>query len=158
MKKYVLVLLTFVPSLVGYLFNYAIFIPVIGMILLYILPILIFTFWFWLGMQYSKTDWGAVRSTLIGSATGIISLALYAWQFLGQSDETRNMTLAGLSQMYAVAICFFFAKIATMLEPQFAYVGQLTKLAMQAISIAFMIAIFTIGYFLGKRHQSGEKS
>ena len=103
MKKSELVLLTFVPVLVGYLINAAFFIPVIGTLLFYILPIVVLAFWFWLGSQYSKTDWGMVPSILIGSATGVLSLALYLWQFLGQSDETRNMNLAVLSQMYSAA-------------------------------------------------------
>ena len=80
-KKSELVLLTFVPILVGYLINATFFIPVIGTLLFYILPIVVLAFWFWLGSQYSKTDWGMVPSILIGSATGVLSLALYLWQF-----------------------------------------------------------------------------
>lgn len=158
MKKSELVLLTFVPILVGYLINATFFIPVIGTLLFYILPIVVLAFWFWLGSQYSKTDWGMVPSILIGSATGVLSLALYLWQFLGQSDETRNMNLAVLSQMYSAATPgYLFARLAMMFESQSNYVGKTTALAMQIIPVILMIAIFTFGYYWGKTHQVKRK-
>ena len=49
MKKSVLVLLTFVPFIVGHIINISIRIPVIGMIIFYVLPLLTTVFWFYLG-------------------------------------------------------------------------------------------------------------
>ena len=40
MKKSILVLLTFVPIGVGYIVNFSIALPVVGMLLFYILPLL----------------------------------------------------------------------------------------------------------------------
>lgn len=155
MKKRNLVLLTFVPVLVGYLINLVLFVPVVGMLFLYIVPLFVMVFWFYLGSEYSKTDWNVTSSVLIGNLIGILSLVLYLWQFLGKSDETRNMILAGVSQMYSAAIpgYLFAARLAVLFEAQPNYVGRTTMVAMQVISLIFMIAIFTVGYFWGKKHQ-----
>ena len=40
MKKSVLILLTFIPIIVGYIVNFTIRIPVIGMMIFYALPLL----------------------------------------------------------------------------------------------------------------------
>lgn len=154
MKKCGLVLLTLIPIFAGYLINLALFIPVVGMLLFYIGPLFVLGFWFWLGGQYSKTDWTAIPSVLIGHAAGILSLALYLWQFLGQSDETRNMTLAGLSQMYSAATpSYLVARLAVLFESRPNYAGRTTMVAMQVISLVLMIVIFTVGYFWGKKRQ-----
>jgi len=77
------------------------FIPVVGTLAFYILPLVVLAFWFWLGGQYAKTNWGMAKSVLIGSGTGILSMVLYLWQFVMRSDETRNLPLAAFSQMYS---------------------------------------------------------
>ena len=154
MKKCGLMLLTFVPILVGYLINRTLFVPVVGILLFYVLPLCVLVFWFCLGSQYSKTDWNVIPSVLIGNAVGILSLALYFWQFLWQSDETRNMVLAELSQMFSAAVpSYLVARLAVLFESQPNYVGRMTMTAMQVISFVLMTAIFTGGYFWGKKHQ-----
>ena len=55
MKKCVLVLLTFVPFIVGHIVNRSISIPVIGSIVFYVLPLLTTAFWFYLGRQYARS-------------------------------------------------------------------------------------------------------
>ena len=82
MKKCVLVLLTFVPFIVGHIVNRSISIPVIGSIVFYVLPLLTTAFWFYLGRQYARSTWKTIPALLIGNATGIISLLIYLWQRL----------------------------------------------------------------------------
>jgi len=107
------------------------------MIMYYVVPLGVSGFWFYLGGLYSKTTWKCIPAVLIGSATGILSLILYLWQFLVLNSETRNMTLAVISQMYSVATpLYLFAKLATLFESQPNYVGQTTMVAMQVRTAA----------------------
>ena len=66
MKKCVLVLLTFVPFIVGHIVNRSISIPVIGSIVFYVLPLLTTAFWFYLGRQYARSTWKTIPALLIG--------------------------------------------------------------------------------------------
>jgi len=157
-KKSHLVLLTFVPILVGYAINLMFFIPVIGILAFYILPLMVLAFWFWLGGQYAKTNWGMAKAVLIGSGTGILSLALYLWQFVMQSDETRNLPLAAFSQMYSSAAPgYFIARIAMLFESEPNYVGQATMTAMNILPLILMAAVFSAGFLWGRKHRAVEK-
>ena len=49
MKKQTLVLLTFIPIIVGYVINLTILLPGIGTAFFYVLPLLATVFWFYLG-------------------------------------------------------------------------------------------------------------
>lgn len=159
MKKSVLVLLTFVPILAGYVINTALVVSAIGTLLFYVLPLAVLVFWFWLGGQYAKTDWGAILSVLIGSATGIISLALYLWQFVVLNSETRNLVIAGLSQMYSIATPLYLTgRLAVLFEGQANYIGQTTATAMQVISLILMIAVFAAGFFWGRKRRAGKRT
>jgi len=153
MKKSILIFLTFVPLIVGYVINITLTIPGIGMVIFYVVPLAVLVFWFYLGSLYSKATWKAIPSVLIGSATGILSLILYLWQFLGQNSETRNMALAGISQLYSAATpIYLFGKFAMLFESQPNYIGQTTMVAVQVIAVILMFVIFTAGYFWGRRH------
>lgn len=154
MKKRNLVLMTFVPVLIGYLINTTIFIPVIGMLIFYVVPFLTIGFWFYLGSLYSETTWNALASILIGNAIGILSLLLYLWQFLLKAEETRNLTLAAFSQMFSAATpLYLFGKLAILFETEPNSIGRNSMVAMQVISLVFMIVIFTCGYFWGRKHR-----
>lgn len=147
MRKSHLVLLTLVPIFVGWVINLIIIIPIIGMITFYILPFGVLAFWYWLGGEYSKTDWKPIPAILIGSGSGIVSLALYLWQFLGNTDESRNIFLASLSQMYCAATpSYLFGGIARLFEIQTNHIGRPTFIALQVISVLIMMIVFSIGY------------
>lgn len=155
MKKGILILLTLVPLIVGYIVNITITIPGIGMIIYYVVPLGVIAFWFYLGSLYSKTTWKAIPAVLIGSATGILSLILYLWQFLWQSDEARNMVLAVVSQMYSAATpMYLFIRLALLFESQANYMGRATMVAIQVIAVFLMIFIFTGGYIWGRKHKA----
>ncbi len=151
MKK-LLVLLTFVPIAAGWLINLTIGIPLIGLFMFYLLPFAVLFFWFWLGEQFAQTDWGFFPSVIIGSATGLISLVLYIWQFLFETEETRNLFIAGLSQMYSASIPgYLFGWLARLFESQPHYIGRTSFLALQVIAVILMMVIFVCGYINGKK-------
>jgi len=154
MKKSVLILLTFVPIIVGYIVNFTIRIPVIGMVIFYVLPLLTTVFWFYLGRQYARSTWKTVPAILVGNATGVISLLNYLWQFLLKTDETRNLTLSGASQMFsASAPTYLLGRFAILFEEQPNYTGRASMVALQVISVVYMIVVFCIAVFWEKKKQ-----
>lgn len=151
MKKSVLILLTFVPIVVGILINWLFFVPQIRMIAFYFLPLLVLAFWFYLGRQYANTTWKALPSVLIGNAVGIVSVALYVWQFIFETDETRNLSVAVFSQMFTAGTpLYLWSGIARLFETRPNYAGRATMTAMQVIALLVMILVFTGGYFWQK--------
>lgn len=146
MKKIILIILTLVPILIGWLINVFIHVPKVGMALLYVLPFVVLVFWFWLGRQYAKTDWRPLSAIIIGSASGLISLALYIWQFHIITEEARNIFLAALSQMYFAAVP----------EWIFAGIGIYIYLVLHIIALVLMIAVFTFGYLTGRSAENNE--
>ena len=90
MKKSVLILLTLVPVIVGYLVNVLIMVPIIGMAGFYLLPLCTTAFWIYLGKQYAR-EWKTLPAILIAHIVGFCSLTVYLWQFLLETDETRNI-------------------------------------------------------------------
>lgn len=150
MKKGILVLLTFIPVVFGYVFSYAMMIPRIGSQLFYLYPIGIIIFWFWLGTRYSKTQYNLLFATLLGNAIGLISLTLYFVQFILLDDSRRNLFLAGFSQMFTSSIAPYTARIAVLLEANKNSISQTTFTAIQWIGLIIMVVIFVAGYLVGK--------
>lgn len=154
MKKLHLVLLTLVPILAGWFINLTIAVPVVGTLIFYLLPLAVLYFWFRLGEQYAGSGWNFCQSLAISNAAGIISLILYIWQFLLESDETRIFFISGLSQMYgAAAPVYLFGWLARMFESQPNYIGRNTFLAVQVIAAALFCIVFTCGYIRRKNAQ-----
>ena len=152
MKKKYLVLLTLVPLLAGWIICISAEYPRVWMALYYILPVFVSLFWFWLGSQFSKTDQGYLKSLLISSVTGLLSLGIYVWQFCGKTDETRSMLWAGVSQYYSCsAPLYLLARIVLLFETQPNYIGGSSGLALQIIAVLYMAVIFSLGYMWGKR-------
>lgn len=153
MKKSVLILLTLVPVAVGYLVNHLLLVPGIGMIAFYVLPILTTVFWFWLARQYARTAWHPLASMAIGNAVGILSLAVYLWQFLLESDETRNFFLAVASQMYtAAAPSWIFGRFAILFESQPNTIGRASMVSMEVLAVVYMLLVFVCGYVWERRN------
>lgn len=152
MRKRVLALLTFVPIIVGYIVNLSLSLPVIGTVIYYVLPLLTTAFWFCLGTQYARTTWKTIPAILIGNSTGIISLLIYFWQFLLETDVTRNLTIAGASQMFsASAPGYLLSRIALLFEKQPNTIGMASAVALQVISVVYMIAVFSAAILLEKK-------
>lgn len=150
MRKSILIMLTLIPVIAGYILNLTLMVPGIGMLLFYLIPAVIMVFWFYLGKLYSKTSWRIVPALLIGNAVGLLSLLLYIWEFLLHSDDTRNLFLAGLSQYFtASGPTFLTARIAILFEPQKNVIGRASVTGMQVIGVVFIIFIFAAGYIWG---------
>ncbi len=148
MKKVPLVLLTLIPCIVGFLVNLTLRFPVIGTVMFRGVPFLVLIFWFFLGSWYARASWKPASALLIGNATGILSVVIYLWQFLGESDATRNVALAAISQMYSASTpIYIYAPLARLFETQPNYVGQATTTAIQIIALILMAVIFAAGYF-----------
>lgn len=151
MKKSVLLLLSFVPVVVGWLVNILIMVPVIGMVGFYLLPLLTTVFWFFLGKQYAH-KWKAVPAVLIAHTVGFCSLLIYLWQFLFETDVTRNLTLAAFSQMFSASTpSYLIGKIAVFFESQPNYAGRASMVAMQVIGLVYMVIVFSAGMYWEKK-------
>lgn len=152
MKKSVLILLTFVPIVVGYIINLSILWPVIGLIIFYILPLATSIFWFYLGRLYAESTWKTIPALLIGNATGVISLLVYLWQYLLETDETMNLALVAASQMFSdSAPIYLLARFAILFESQPNYIGRASMVALNVISVMYMIVIFVLGFIWGRK-------
>jgi len=151
MKKSVLILLSLVPIVVGWIINILIMVPVIGMAGFYLLPLVTTVFWFFLGKQYAR-KWNAVPAVLIAHTVGIFSLLIYLWQFLLETDVTRNLTLAAFSQMFSASTpLYLIGRIAVLFESQPNYAGRASMVAMQIIGLVYMVIVFSVGLFLEKK-------
>ena len=152
MKKTTLILLLFVPIIAGYVVNILIMVPVLGMLLFYALPWFTTVFWYRLGRSYIRHGWKPLSAVALSTAPGVISLLLYLWQFLLETDETRSMFLAGLSQMFSASTpLYLFGGLARLFESQPNYAGRASLVALQVIALVYMIAVFAAGVIREKR-------
>jgi len=157
MKKSALVALSLVPVAIGYISNYALRIPVLGDVFFNIIPCVTLAFWFYLGRQYSGTNWNLLKSMLIGNAIGVLSLLLYVWQFLWHNDENRNLFFALLSQLFTTCTYFLTVRIAVLFEAQKNVFTRTTSTVMQILGVILMVIIFALGYAYGKKHRKESK-
>ncbi|OUN14439.1 hypothetical protein B5G38_13720 [Gemmiger sp. An87] len=152
MKKRTLVLLALVPVAVGFVVNFTLFVPVVGPLLFFLLPLATTVFWVYLGGRYACAGWNAPCAILIGNAMGLLSLAVYVWQYVLLPDENVNLFLAAASQMFSAATpTYLFGRLAMLFESQPNYIGEATALALQVIAVLYMIAVFGFGYAWEKR-------
>lgn len=160
MKKLLLLLYVLTPTIVGYIYDLLLPYP-IGGILPYIMPVLMIIFWFWVGGQFARTRMNLFQAVLTGNSVGLISLAVYIWQFLLTADEQRNMLLARFSQMFGAVTDILTVRIAALFIPESDVYGaaQTTNmiLAMQIINLIVMIIVFTLGYLWRKRKKRRTK-
>ena len=133
MKKRTLVLLALVPVAVGVVVNFTLFVPVVGPLLFFLLPLATTVFWVYLGGRYACAGWNAPCAILIGNAMGLLFLA-------------------AASQMFSAATpTYLFGRLAMLFESQPNYIGEATALALQVIAVLYMIAVFGFGYAWKKR-------
>ena len=154
MKKYILIILTLVPILAGWLINVTLLVPVLGELMFYVFPILVLVFWFRLGGWYAQTDWATLPAILTGNAMGILSIAIYMWQFVALDEVSRNVGLAFWSQMYSIGtLGYFLGGIVTLF-----FRSQAASHTMQVICLASMIAVFSFGFFRNRDCSARKKS
>lgn len=151
LKKIQLIVLALVPVILGYIINMLLIVPVVGIIVYYILPFATIVFWFWLGSRYAQTNWNIFLSVLIGNAVGLLSLALYLWQFIILNDDKQNIFIAGFSQMFTTCTNIYTAPIAVLFEAEQNTFTQTSATAMQYLGLILMMVVFIFGYIYGKR-------
>lgn len=149
-KMKIAMLMIFVPTIIGYIYNMLLRIPILGMLLFYISPLLMIVFWFKVGGKFGELDKNIFFSVLVGNSLGIVSLLIYFWQFLLLSEERRNLLLAGFSQMFSTGVVMLTAPIAILFEPDKNNIGRTTGTAMQVLGLVLMILVFTMGYLWKK--------
>lgn len=147
MKKLLLPLSALVPVLVGYLVNHTLALGGVGTAIFMTAPLLTTAFWAFLGWQYAQAGWRLFPAVLTANSLGILSLGVYLWQFLARTDETRDLMLAGASQMFCAATpTWLLARIAILFESQPNFVGRASMTALQVVGLLYMIAVFACGY------------
>lgn len=154
MRKNLLVLLTLVPLVIGYMT----FVLIVKFSMIrvahYLLPFLATAFWFYLGVQYSRCDWKPIKSVLIAHAVHICLAIIYFWQFVLVPDEARNYILTLVSQLSLMSTpTLLFIEIVKLFEsdPSVIVSGMATRIALQVLALIYMIIIFCLGLYLGKR-------
>lgn len=149
MKKTNLLLMVLSPILIGLLFNnFLVFIPLV----IYIAPFLMLAYWFWVGTKFTENAMHPIKAIVLANAIGIMSLALYYWQFFVVTDQERNLILAGLSQMFTAPLSYLTARIGFIFEQTPNEITQVTFLAMEVTGLILMIIVFSSGYFFKKNH------
>ena len=72
---------------------------------------------------------------------------MYLRQFFGCTDETRNLALAGASQMFSAATAtWFLGRFAILFESQPNHVGRAAMLGLQIVAPVYMLLIFIGGF------------
>jgi hypothetical protein len=149
MKKAKLLLMVLSPILIGLLFNnFLLFIP----LFIYIAPFLMIVYWFWVGTKFTENVKNPTKAIVLANSIGIISLALYYWQFVIVADKERNLILAGFSQMFTAPFSYITARIGFIFEQTPNEITQGTTLVMQVTGLILMIIVFFSGYFYKKNH------
>ena len=126
-------------------------IPSFETFLFYVLPVVLLSFWFWVGGKFAQRNIKAFLAILIGNSIGIVSLLMYLWQFVLVSSANRSLYLAGFSQAFSGGLVSFTTRFAILFEPEKNVFGQTTEIATQALGLLFMLIVFTLGYYLKKR-------
>ncbi|NMO97193.1 hypothetical protein [Paenibacillus lemnae] len=101
-KRNKLTWIVLAPLFGGWLFNIMMLqVPASGF-LIWTINIGFAIFWFWAGRQFAQMNRSKPQSFLMGNLLWILSFGLFVWQFVFINDESRNLVLALLSQLYVV--------------------------------------------------------
>ena len=154
MKKSVLILLTFVPLIIGYL-TYVNTYTMYGTrsVKYYLLILLSTVFWFFLGMLYTRSNWKPIISVLIAHAVFIFSILVYWWQ----SSIMFNPSLVSLSRLFTAStpIVFISEKIAEFLDLNTGVVWTMERhIGLQLLALVYMIIVFCFGMHFWKKQKS----
>lgn len=151
MKYKWVLLLALAPSVIGYINSATIMlwltIPVIGVCLYWLFPIAVLVFWFWAGGKFADSGLRFVPALLLAHWVGILSLAVYFWQFWFVDDSARSIVLAVFSQMFN-SLTPLTAGLALYFEPEVNTISQYAMTAAQVLGLLFMAIDFTIGFIL----------
>ena len=160
-NKVKLILLMFVPFVFGFIMDYLIqniykkallesLYQFLGDKILYIFPIVVGTFWFWVGMKFSKTNWNFIFSVFISHIAPVLSI--FIWFFLKERE---------FSSFFETLFTWFVKPISIIIMNLF-LIGvrlnwdmyhPLIIVLFYFISFIGMILLFVWGYLTGKKKQ-----
>ena len=153
MKKYKTLLLILSPVIIGIIFNYLIIIPGLSTILMYVGPIFFMLYWGMVGGIFSEHMKNSFKATLLANLGGVISLAIYIWQFVVVSDDKRSMILAVLCQGFSAPLSILTARIGLLVENNPNEVTMATVLIAEIAGLLIMMTIFFIGFSMKKKRK-----
>lgn len=145
-KKWTLFAAAIAPIPLGYLYNLLLGAGIAESLVLYLFPILLVGFWFWVGSLFCQASVPLSQALLLGHIPGILSLLVYLWQFHVVESAERITALATASQWYTSSATFFTVYIAVMLEPEQGVISEVTATSMQVLGVVFMVVLFLLGY------------
>ncbi len=157
MNRIKLLIFSISPIIIGYIINLTVLVPGIGILLLYVMPVIILIYWFWVGMKFSERIRNPLVGIVGGNLFGILSLCIYYWQFIILDDQKRSMFLAGLSQFFTVPLSILTARFGMLFEKLPNTSTQITTNAMHVIGTLIMVMVFAIGYIFGKINNKKQK-
>lgn len=80
-------------------------------------------------------------------------MLIYLWQYLFKTDETRNVVLMSVAQMFSDATpTYLLGRIAILFETQPNYIASSTfMVALNVISFVYMVVVFLFGFIWEKK-------
>ena len=150
MKKSVLILLTFVPLIIGYVATIMAMYPTKS-IVYYLLIFFSTAFWFWLGILYTRSNWKPIMSVLVAHSVFICSILIYWRQW--QSSITFTPSWVSFSKLFTAStpIVFISEKIAVLCKLKPLVVLKMERhIGLQILALVYMIVVFCLGLFIEK--------
>ena len=157
MKRIYLLLFAISPMVIGYSVNLMALLPGIGILLLYIASIILLIYWFWVGSKFADAVSSPLLAVMGGNFFGILSLFIYYWQFVILDDHSRSMFWAGISQTFTTPLSIFTARIVVFFDKSPNTISQTSITYMYVIGTLIMMAVFTIGYTVGKKKNKSKQ-
>ena len=159
MRKSVLILLTFVPLVIGYIASIKMMTFTMTNPTVYYLVIFFSTvFWFCLGMLYSRSNWNPIMSVLVAHAGFICSILLYWRQW--QSSIMFTPSWVNLSSLFTAStpIVLIARKIAIFFEMKPYEVSRMERhIVLHIVALVYMIIVFCLGLYFGKKIRKEDK-
>ncbi|WP_113673943.1 hypothetical protein [Vallitalea guaymasensis] len=153
-----LIILIFIPFVFGYLTNLVFLVPGVGTLTYSLMPFVLLIYWFWVGIQFSKSSIKNVYALIYGNILCVLSLLLYYWQFILLGEEKRSMILASISQMYVSPLSPITARFGIMFEKLPNVLSQTSITAMHTIGTILLVITFLAGFIFEKiKHSRLEK-
>lgn len=152
-----LFLLAISPIVIGFFYYMMVQVPVIGMVWMYVAPFTVLYYWGWVATVFRSRFKGFLKTMVWMNGLGLITLALYIWQFGLLKEGEQISVLAVLSQLYTVSLGFITTWIgivldgSTSIETEIMSIGA--SIVTELVSILLMIGAAIIGYFVAENQE-----
>ena len=156
-----LFLLAISPIVIGFFYYMMVQVPVIGMVWMYVAPFTVLYYWGWVATVFRSRFKGFLKTMVWMNGLGLITLALYIWQFGLLKEGEQISVLAVLSQLYTVSLGFITTWIgivldgSTSIETEIMSIGA--SIVTELVSILLMIGAAVIGYFVAENQELRDR-